>query len=268
MNLFIVIIPILFQILIVILAGLAWFSFMKNILGGSNRNRKVNQHNKSERSHSMNRSGMQTSQRKQAEMTRTGKNTVTSQRSRSQRPLIRSTSSPSLNAKNLVENLFKQTPQELYRLLVNNLPERYHNEVKAIFNSQSWKKNLWSFVRRKDIWPLLQDALKSEVTEQMDQVSETKTYPRNVQKSREKVSPMETSEDTIFENDFEKDYDSFSKMYDDISDSLTLDSLFPVTEDTLVVSEQQRKKDQKITINKKWLKNAILSKEILERQNY
>ncbi|UJF14913.1 hypothetical protein LZ578_07785 [Jeotgalibaca sp. MA1X17-3] len=167
-----------------------------------------------------------------------------------------------------MENLFKQTPQELYRLLVNNLPTQYHQEIKNIFNTKSWKRNLWNFVRRKDVWPLIQEALKSEVTERIDPVDEIKSYPRNKPIAREKVIDMQTNQESILETDFEKEYDSFTKMYDDISDSLTFDSLAPVVEEKLVVSKKQSKKNKDYSDNKKWLKNAILSKEILDRQSY
>lgn len=259
MNLFIVIIPILFQILIVILAGLAWFSFIKNILGGSTKNRNASRPN---------RRGVQPGQRQRIDVTRTNPSTAQSQRTSSQRPLLKGSSSTPLNAKNVVENLFKQTPQELYHLLVNNLPKTYHNDVKAIFNSQSWKRNLWNFVRRKDVWPLIQDALKSEVSERIEQVDEIKPYPRNKPKVREEQMHMQTNQESIFESDFEEDYDSFARMYDDISNALTFDSLTPVVEEKLVVSKQQSEKNHKLTINKKWLKNAIISKEILGRQDY
>lgn len=268
MNLFIVIIPILFQILIVILAGLAWFSFIKNVIGGSNKKRSTQQQKKNERPQSMNRGGMQVSQRRRADASKPIRNSSQSQRTNTQRPLLKDTSLSSLNAKNIVENLFKQTPQELYRLLVNNLPTQYHQEIKNIFNTKSWKRNLWNFVRRKDVWPLIQEALKSEVTERIDPVDEKKSYPRNKTVAREKVIKMQTNKESILETDFEKEYDSFTKMYDDISDSLTFDSLAPVVEEKLVVSKKQSKKNKKHSDNKKWLKNAILSKEILDRQSY
>lgn len=269
MNLFIVIIPILFQILIVILAGLAWFSFIKNIIGGSNKKRSTPQQKKMKHPHSMNKRDIQVSQHRRTEGARTVQNPGQNRRMSTQRPLLKDTSLSSLNAKNIVENLFKQTPQELYHLMVNNLPEKYHQEIKNIFNSKSWKRNLWNFVRRKDVWPFLQGALKSEGTTRTDLFDESKTYPRNKPLVREKTMDMQNDDqESILETDFEKEYDTFTRMYDDISNSLTFESLTPVVEEKLVVLRKQSKKNKDHSDMKKWLKNAILSKEILDRQNY
>ena len=251
------------------LAGLVWFKFIKELLSTLTKNRSKGQPGQNNRSNTVIKRNVQSKEQSRVDMRTNTRNVPQSRRNNSRTQESRK-SSGSINAQNIIENLFKQTPQELYRLLVNNLPEKYHDEVKQIFNSQSWKRNLWSFVRRKDVWPLLQNVLRTEVTEKLDQNESTRSNRKKDYSVRTTASTTGSVQVNESEEDFEKDYDSFERMYDDISSSLASET-FSSNNEELVVSKNitnKKNKSKEIHIDKKWLKNAVIAKEILKRPNF
>lgn len=274
MNPWIVFAPFLFQIVIALLIGLTWITFIRNVIKDSKKNGKDTQRNKMNRSSTpstMKRSSMQSNRRQRVDRWQGDtRNVNQNQRTNAGRQESKDSGLFSLNSRNLVENLFKQTPQDLYRLLVNNLPERYHSEVKSIFSSRSWKRKLWEFVRRKDIWPLLQDSLRTEGIGKREANKSLSSSYRNDQKKEESSSFYE-NEAGVLDSDFEKEYDLYSQMYDDISNSLLFESLSPDAEEKMMVSKtnsSKKKEIHKLASDRKWLRNAILSKEILERPDF
>ncbi|MGO4995438.1 hypothetical protein [Jeotgalibaca porci] len=171
------------------------------------------------------------------------------------------------------QDLLKQDPKELYQLLRENMPDSYESEIKAIFNSQRPMMELVKFLRRKDVWPVLQslpERLNSSRSTQKPLVKQkvAKTVPVAVQQYDDDYDEMFVQMDGDA-NYLSQEVDAFVSEYDEFADyfsSLLQD--IPTSAPEVRATRHHRNKDnanidQKI--NREWLRDAVIASMILER---
>lgn len=143
-----------------------------------------------------------------------------------------------------LQQLLRQNPAELYQTLKNNLPDRYKEEIKEIFNSPNPAKELIQFIRRPDVWPLIQTILRDGT----------------VEKRRNAVAPKPVVPQPIpVEEEPVEDY--FEEWNTDIFSSE--DSFVPL--DRVIPQTETSKQEQ---VDQSWLKDAVIASIILERPDY
>lgn len=173
------------------------------------------------------------------------------------------------------QDLLKRDPKELYQLLRANLPDSYESEIKAIFNSERPMMNLVKFLRRKDVWPILQSLptrlnTPQKTTTQFSQRKTVKTTPVAVEQGGE-----EYDYNTMFAemdenaNNLNQEIDNFVNEFDGFAD--TFDNMFEgisISEPEVRATRHLRNRDN-ATINqkidRKWLRSAVIASMILER---
>lgn len=171
------------------------------------------------------------------------------------------------------QDLLKRDPKELYQLLRENLPDSYEREIKAIFNSQRPMMELVRFLRRKDVWPMLQtlparlneaDRRETQPVRQTTVKAEPAAIPQNDDDYDQMFAQMD--EDA---NSLSHEIDSFVTEFDEFADyfnSLLQD--IPTSAPEVRATRHYRNKDnanidQKI--NRKWLRDAVIASMILDR---
>lgn len=173
------------------------------------------------------------------------------------------------------QDLLKRDPKELYQLLRENLPDSYESEIKAIFNSDRPMMNLVKFLRRKDVWPILQ-SLPTRLSSPQKTDAQL-IQPKTVQKMSVAVEQDDEDYDynTMFvemdedANNLNQEIDDFVKEFDGFSDSF--DNMFPEisTSEPEVRATRHLRNNENANINqkinRKWLRDAVIASMILER---
>lgn len=173
------------------------------------------------------------------------------------------------------QDLLKRDPKELYQLLRENLPDSYESEIKAIFNSDRPMMNLVKFLRRKDVWPILQ-SLPTRLSSP-PKTAIQRTQPKVVQTMSVAVDQDDEEYDynTMFvemdkdANNLNQEIDDFIKEFDGFGD--TFDNMFQeisTSEPEVRATRHSRNNENaNITqkIDRKWLRDAVIASMILER---
>lgn len=171
------------------------------------------------------------------------------------------------------QDLLKRDPKELYQLLRENMPDSYEREIKAIFNSQRPMMELVKFLRRKDVWPVLQSLPERLNTSRKKQAPLVKqkvveAAPVAVQQNDDDYDKMfaQMDEDA---NYLSQEVDNFVSEYDGFADyfnSLLQD--IPSSAPEVRATRHHRNKDNaniNQEINREWLRDAVIASMILER---
>lgn len=241
---FFVIVPFLFTVFIALMIGVAWVSFFRNLVDRNPQNRRSGTY-----------SGSYVSRR--------DRNRSASQRQRRGRQQPVSSTQPAREAeRQLMEDLLRQSPQDVARILKQYVPERYHTEIVRILASGDWRKELRSFIRRSDIWPIVRKAL----------LTNPDTL-RNGNKPNWDMSSSQGGEGTVGElaKQLELEYNELAGEYDRLLEA-EFEDIDPILVERAVALEVTRGASSaggSLPLkNREWLKQAILGSEILKRPGY
>lgn len=278
MNPWVVFVPFLLQIAVALVIGLSWVLFIRNIIRNS---RQKNQHSSIRR---MSSSSSNSATRSQKNWDRRSvienyakKDSRTSQgqqRRNSGKRQTRTVSSQS-KSESIFNRFMKQSPQELYKLLEKRLPSQYQAELERIFNSPQWKREIWRFLKREDVWPWIQSILQSEQTRSQEKETiSSPSFAEVREADKGKNNPEGIAH--IMEQEaasLEEEYSSLVSSYDTISDNLDRETSLSSLEQKASQLDSRRRTAErtnrkKTALHQKWLKDAILAKEILERPDF
>ena len=173
-----------------------------------------------------------------------------------------------------VQQFLRQNPVELYRILKENLPDRYKDELKTIFSSANPGVELVKFLRRKDVWPLVQSLVRQEAgpaAEKRRRTAAEKKKPRFVPSSsieeEDGIADIASITDLLDREQqmVEAEYDAYGQTYDSmLSDVATEDVETTMQRETRLKDA----KSAKAKVDKKWLRDAMVASIILERPEH
>src|SRR5699024_6614852 len=133
---------------------------------------------------------------------------------------------PAANTNKKFQALMRQNPAELYRTLKDQLPEQYKEELQEIFNSPNPAVELIRFLRRKDVWPFIQNLLQqdgqSTHSRRMRPSAEREPLPRPVAAHRSQLDEdidEIASASSSFEHEqtlLVAEFDSYSHYFDNM----------------------------------------------------
>lgn len=174
-----------------------------------------------------------------------------------------------------VQQFLRQNPVELYRVLKENLPDRYKDELKTIFSSANPGVELVKFLRRKDVWPLVQSLVRQEAgpaAEMRNRAAVEKKKPRSVprpfiEEEDDTIADIASVADLLEKEQqmIEAEYDAYGHTYDTmLSDVATEDAETTMQRETRLKDA----KSAKAKVDKKWLRDAMVASIILERPEH
>lgn len=245
---FFVIVPFLFTIFVALMIGVSWVSFFRNLVDRNPQNRRRGPYSGGSRSWiERNRSASQ-------------------RQRRNGRPSSVPAMQPTRETdRQLVETLLQQSPQDLLHILKQYLPERYHGEIAKIQTSGNWRKELRSFIRRSDIWPILRKALL--------------THPDAFQGGKKPSWDMSTfqggeeSQEELAKQ-LELEYNELKVEYDRLLES-EFEEAEPIQVETAAALKSIQEQRQTAPAgsrmplkDREWLRQAILGSAILKRPEY
>lgn len=233
-------------VVIFLAVGVMWYTFIRNVIKGIQRsNQKV------------------TNKRTTRSMTFQGQD-------QTRQPSRRNQAGTSKEV-NPLQQLLRRNPLELYKLLKDNLPDHLVEEVKEIFNSPNSGRELMSFLRRKDVWPMVQKILQEEtgnqpkrrsnslhqVLEQVQPVAETMDYVDDVSESVDYFAQEDEQ--------LQKEYDDVMSNFDDLLSEVPGGEAIELIKPE---NHQSSNKPFKGKVDKKWLEEAVIANIILERPKF
>ncbi|AQS52974.1 hypothetical protein BW727_100581 [Jeotgalibaca dankookensis] len=165
---------------------------------------------------------------------------------------------------NNLQLLLKKEPAEQYQILRERLPERYHKELKSVYTSSQSKLAVIKFIRRKDIWPYLQDLKVSEGVRNLNKqprIDQRKNTTQRLSGNLKQDTSYKPVEMEKYINDFTDEYDNYGVYFDQLLGDIS-SGLQPPTKEIIQIEKITESKE------KKWLRQAIIGSTILERPKH
>ncbi|MGP6139998.1 MULTISPECIES: hypothetical protein [unclassified Jeotgalibaca] len=176
------------------------------------------------------------------------------------------------------QELLSDNPQELYQLLRDNLPDSYEEEIKAIFKSQRPMMELMKFLRRKDVWPVLQslprkiktpDIKKGELFQtQKDEQSIASPYLEEEQPFYDETSDLD-KDAVVLSQEIDaviNEYDGYAAYFGSLLNEVPKSSV--ETWQSISTSRNTTSGTKGKKLDKKWLRDAVIATVILEKPEY
>lgn len=186
----------------------------------------------------------------------------------------RRTTNPAQQRNQMLQELLARNPKELYQLLKENLPDSYQAEIEAIFKSPRPMFELVKFIRRKDVWPVLQslpDKIKSAGDRKMELFEATKKsvpepiFPEVQENAPESYSEMD--KDILYLSEeidaVNAEYDGYADFFGSLLGDVPTSQI--QTRRNLVSAQESKTGAPKRKLDSQWLRDAVIASTILEK---